>query len=336
MEHDATLSKVLAEYPGWGPPRRIDSIAGGFSGARIWRIETAAGPICLRRWPAEHPTRERLEYIQSVLWHVSRVGFCRVPAPLKTRDDLGFVLEGGRFWELTPWLPGRADFRAAPSRARLQAALATLAGFHLAAATFVHPQTHTACSPTLADRARRVAWLQQGGCETLRTAVDADRDWPALRSRARRLLRLFWSGAKSVERSLAEAIRIAAPMQPVIRDIWHEHVLFEGDAVTGFIDFGAMKPECVAADLARLLGSLAGDDAAAWEAGLAAYESMRPLGSAERRLMKVFDTSAVLLGGLEWLGWIYLDRRQFDDRTAIETRLDEILARLERLANGSL
>lgn len=45
-------------------------------------------------------------------------------------------------------------------------------------------------------------------------------------------------------------------LQPCIRDIWHDHVLFDGDRVTGLIDFGAMQIDTPATDIARLVGSL--------------------------------------------------------------------------------
>ena len=44
------------------------------------------------------------------------------------------------------------------------------------------------------------------------------------------------------------------PFNLCIGDVWHDHILFEGDAVTGMIDFAAAKVDHVAADLARLLG----------------------------------------------------------------------------------
>jgi hypothetical protein len=46
------------------------------------------------------------------------------------------------------------------------------------------------------------------------------------------------------------------PLQPCLCDSWHDHVLFESDAVTGLIDYGSAKIDHVAVDLARMLGSL--------------------------------------------------------------------------------
>jgi homoserine kinase type II len=122
------------------------------------------------------------------------------------------------------------------------------------------------------------------------------------------------------------------PLTPCIRDIWHDHVLFEGNVVTALIDFGALRPENVAADVSRLLGSLVADDEAGWTAGLAAYEELRPLSPIERQLVTAFDASSVLLSGLNWLQWVFLDGRQFNSHATILDRVDANLARLRHLA----
>jgi hypothetical protein len=43
-----------------------------------------------------------------------------------------------------------------------------------------------------------------------------------------------------------------------------------------------------------------------------------------------FDRSTVLMAGLNWLQWIYVDKRRFDDPRAVLRRIDEILLRLDR------
>ena len=75
---------------------------------------------------------------------------------------------------------------------------------------------------------------------------------------------------------LAPLSNIALPVQPCIRDIWHDHVLFTGDEVTGIIDFGAMDIDTPATDVARLLGSLVGDDEAGWRTASSAYSADSP------------------------------------------------------------
>ena len=94
--------------------------------------------------------------------------------------------------------------------------------------------------------------------------------------------------------------------------------------VTGIVDFGAMRVESVAADLARLLGSLAGDDPQAWQARPGRYQQVRSLSDDELRLVTVFDRTTVLLGGLQWLEWIYLEGREFSDHRAVMARIRRI------------
>ena len=98
--------------------------------------------------------------------------------------------------------------------------------------------------------------------------------------------------------------------------------------VSGVIDFGAIRLENVAADVSRLLGSMAGGDRQGWETGLAAYQAIRPLSPEEEALIEAFDQSSLLMAGIQWIEWIYVDDRQFEDWAAILTRIDRLLMRL--------
>ena len=132
---------------------------------------------------------------------------------------------------------------------------------------------------------------------------------------------------------LSHAAPLVAPIQPCIRDIHREHILFDGNRVTGLIDFGAMGHDCRAGDVARLIGSLVGDDNRLWDDGLAAYGRVFPLDKSESKLVRVYDACGVLLSGINWLKWIFLEGRQFDDSSAVCLRFEEIAARLAVLAN---
>jgi homoserine kinase type II len=326
---------VLRHYAADCQPRaaRFLNSVGGFSGARLWRLVTPRGPLCLRRWPGEQPTPDRLEFIQAVLWHVDQEGFDRVPLPLETIAHRGYVRHEGHLWELTPWLPGRPDYVAAPSSARLGAAMAALAEFHRAAGSFPLPDAALCASPGIAERRGQLADLDAGGYEQLRRAValSVEGSMLAVYSKpAARILGFFLRAAPRIRAELDEAARARVPIQPCLRDIWHENVLFVGDEVSGLVDFGAMRPENVAADVARLLGSLAEDDAAGWREGLAAYEQIRPLSEVEATLVRVFDSSGVLLGGMNWIRWIYEEHRQFGEAAAVAKRLDYFCRRLAR------
>ena len=319
---------ALARYPVIGPVSHLRKLSGsGFSGSLLWQVTAEAGEFALRRWPTEHPTRERLTFIHAFQRHLRQSGLTFVPVPLLSADRSSYVEEDGHLWELETWMPGEADRASPPAGNRLAAAMMALARMHLAAAE-MPGQARNGRSPGLAARLEQLRELRMGGIERIEAAVANRRG--AWDDAARRIITGFRQLSPQVEQILAEAVPIQGPLFPCLRDIWREHVLFTGDEVTGIIDFGAARIETPAGDIARLVGSFVGDNAGGRRAALAAYESMRPLDGIQRELIGVFDTSGVLLSGINWLTWLYLEQREFEDAGAVTRRLDEIGSRLER------
>jgi Ser/Thr protein kinase RdoA (MazF antagonist) len=328
---------VLGFYAPDRQPQRVEffAAAGGFSGALFWRLHSASGPFCLRRWPQEHPSREQLPQIHAILQHVFHHGFQRVPVPLptvaggSTNAGRTFVEYDGHLWELAPWLPGVASYTAAPSLAKLANAMQSLAQFHRAAEAFPSQLPKQGPSPGIRSRLDRLRWWAAGGLDQLRSALASfpipHSPFPIL---ARRLCDLFVAARPTVEASLTQALELPVSLQPCIRDIWHENVLFTGDEVSGLVDFGALAFDNVATDVARLLGSMAGDDSGAWHTGLASYESIRKLSATETVLIATFDRANVLLSGLNWCRWHFLEGRHFADSARMLARVEEHVARL--------
>jgi homoserine kinase type II len=300
--------------------------AGGFSGARLWRIAGEGGEFCLRRWPAEHPDEARLQFIHSVLRRVFDRGVQEVAVPRESIAGATWVRHDGFLWELTCWMPGQADFDDDRRPEKLRAAMAWLARFHRAAAPGICP---AGVSSGIRQRREFLHRLLEGEAGEIAIALPTI-GWPEFAERGKKLLNAFARRAAPVELLLAQSQSVSCPLQPCIRDIWHDHVLFEDDRVSGVVDFGAMRTECVAGDIARLLGSLVADDGHLRRIGLEAYREVRPLDSSEERLLDAFDASEVLLSGMNWLRWICLERRQFDRAERVLARLDQILSRLER------
>ena len=349
------IRDLLTRYPADCSPHEVEHLggAGGFSGAAFWRITSDRGLLCLRRWPthADPKWPERLDFIHAVLEHVARRGFSIVPTPIRTRGGESHVRRDGHHWELSTWLPGRADYFPLRRPEKLRAALSALAEFHRAAADFVELESRRVISPSpgILARRRQIEVLRAGGLAAIVAAVDnatqsshgnSSSDWIAIVDLARRLLPLYARAEEPVFKAVFAGERLRVPLQPCIRDIWHDHVLFLEDRVSGLIDFGAMRTDNVAGDVARLLGSFSFDeskgesDTEVWRDGLAAYESVRPLSAAERQLAGVFDRSTAILAGINWLQWLFVERRTFADLAAVRARLAEIAARLERLTQA--
>jgi homoserine kinase type II len=320
--------------------RQFEPLAnsGGWSGSRLWRLHLTGSALvnalcgvpgignllCLRRWPQEHPTLERLRMIHSVLKTVaSQLPIIAFPLPSAAGES--FVESGGHLWELTAWLPGIADYHASPSRARLRAAMQVLARFHELTAGY---QRRLATAPTILDREKRWRVLQEYGLRMIEQSI-ATSLGNEIDERAGRLLAF---GRESLASSRAIQTLAEAPklwLQPAIRDIHHDHVLFSGDEVTGVIDFGALRIDTPLADVARLVGSLVGDDGAARHFALDAYSELRPLSEPDRRIVDQLDESGLILGAFHWLTWLYAERRDMGPPAPIAKRIDEILKRLE-------
>ena len=96
------------------------------------------------------------------------------------------------------------------------------------------------------------------------------------------------------------------------------------------VDFGGMTVDTVAVDLARLIGSLVDDDDARWEESLGYYTECRPLSKSEIVLARTFDRAGVLGAAINWLRWIFVEGRQFENREGVEQRVHAILRRWQK------
>jgi Ser/Thr protein kinase RdoA (MazF antagonist) len=257
-------------------------------------------------------------------------GLAFVPAVRPAHGGQTWVEAAGRSWDLTGWQPGRADFWARPAPARLAAACETLAQLHLAWAG-VNPK-HGPC-PALGRRLNRAReWLElvASGWRPVFPAAsdDALHDW------AGRAWRLLQGRVERVLPRLAPWADKPLPLQPCLCDVWHDHVLFEDDRVTGLVDYGSVKWDHVSGDLARLLGSLVGDDRGRQLAGLAAYSRLRGLSKEEKALVAALDETGTVLGAANWLRWLYREGKRFEDRSAVAGRLAALVRRMERWEAG--
>ncbi len=375
---------VLRNYPTDCQTLRIEPLgsAGGLSGAQFWRI-TAEGVVrkspdpaqprtlILRRWPAEHPSPERLQFIHAVLRHAAARGCDFLPLPVTTRDGQSFVQHAGHLWELAPWLPGTADYDRSPRLEKLRAAMRALAQFHNATADF---PLDSIFPPAPSRHLTRLRELSPAQLNHLSRSL-TDTTLPDLASLARQFLAALPRAVPLAIAQLEPLANIALPLQPCLRDIWHDHVLFTGDQVTGLVDFSAIDIDTPATDIARLLGSLSGsveniadpsrvgeqattrrgidavyyarpkgpdfifdragrtpsapDEAQTWSEGLAAYNAVRSLSPDETRAAHALNTSGAILAGCNWIRWVYIEGREFDDHAQVVERFRRIVARCE-------
>ena len=311
---------VLARYTAPLASRPLVALGnhGGFSGASLWRVGDS---LCLRAAPpvtdpAQLAAAHRLTLV------ARHGGLPFVPTVFAALDGSTVVQHAGRCWELMEWMPGRASYQEAPSRLKLQSACTALGRLHQCWAQR-HGSLATAPIPAVWRRLRDTNALPPDAAPV--SALDPA--GPVL-ERARRILphRLqqlpamllpYWS-------------RKYARLQPCLCDIWHDHLLFEGDRLTGLVDYAAVKNDHVAVDLARMLGSLVEDDEEGWRDGLVAYSRQRPLSEEDEALARVLDVTGTIVGAANWVRWLSDPQRTFENRAAAVRRLERLLGRIER------
>lgn len=326
MNHDMSMEssphEVLSHYPAWLRGTLVFlGNHGGFTGSQLWRLDTSGGSYCLKALPPHWRSPRELAWIHGLMTQGSDLPWMPHVAP--TRAGTTFVAFQDRLCELVTWMPGQADFSLAPSAARLAAACAALGQLHRAWAPA--DTKYEVCPAVLRRLDSWQTWQQllQTGWHPSPATVDP------YSPIATELWQLVLRRIEDVPRLLAPWSQCKVPRQPCVCDLWHDHVLFTGEAVTGLIDFGSVKEDHVAVDLARLLGSMIGDDAALWDVGFSAYERIRPFGAEERALARDLDRSGTILSATHWLRWLYHEQRRYARPTAVVNRLTALARRLQ-------
>jgi homoserine kinase type II len=324
---DDAVPLVLSRFPARFQPRApVDSLgnAGGHSGARLWRYRAADGVLVLRAWPLEGPSAVHLKTIHDWLRAAADLGF--IPVPITGLDGESVLARAGRCWELAPWKPGAPDLGSPPSRDHVLLALEALAALHVRLSARCDP----AVSPGLRLRARELQSLEGGGLDVLENALARSTEGKE-REMGDRWLALARTAIPQILPDLHDRKLLRIPLQPCLRDARPEHLLFEGNALTGLVDFGAMGIETVAADLARLIGEWFPGDPQLRDEAMEAYGRIRPLGESEAALLTAFETAADVLVASHWLRWRFLEHRTFEDPLALTRGIARGLERIERL-----
>ena len=283
----------------------------------------------MRAWPAEGPTIARVATIHGWLMEAADQGAIPIPVPITDLGGQTVHLLEDRCWEIAAWLPGTPYLERLPDAGRVRAAVTVLASFHRRLAR----HERRGPSPGLRHRLAELRDLEIREFDRLQAALSG---WPDHDHTAagREWLALARSTVPLLIPAIGDAAQLVVALQPCLRDARPDHFLFEGDRVTGLVDFGAMGFETVAADLARLCGEWLAGDPSLRAAALAAYEQVRALDPSEVALIGAFEDAADVLIAGHWLVWHFLEGRSFRDPDAVRRGLAGGLDRTRRLAVG--
>ncbi len=319
------LEPILNQFPATSScaaKHNLVRIDGGFSGALVWRLECASQQWAVRCWPESYRT-DRLGWIQSILLRLP--DSLPVAKPLLNREGQAFISHDGLLWTIEPWLHGVADFWTNPTDQKLQAATQVLAEFHRVTSRWSEGPH---AIPAICERIEALQFHSESLATFERAVKDEQREFAI---QLRQLLAAARDGLPRWHAALQQIATSESVLIPCIRDVWHDHILFTADQVTGLIDFGAMRMDSVAVDVARLVGSLAGDDRRLRALALDAYAAANPLTQADLRLINLIDDSSLVIAGLNWVRWLCVENRTFPNPTKVLERMQKILERLRRV-----
>ena len=150
----------------------------------------------------------------------------------------------------------------------------------------------------------------------------------------------IWSdcGGDSFVARVRAMLPYGCVLQPVLRDVWCDHVLFadaRSDDLTAIVDLHAAGIDTPATDLARLMGSW--DSPAErehlslldrWSEAIAAYERVRPLSRMEAEWIPFLHGTGVVFGLDNWFRWTLEEQRVFPDTRRMLDRIDRLLKEL--------
>lgn len=342
----------------------------GLSGARIWKVraitsgsgqpakllvlpsEVATTTYCLRQWPQQHPSEPRLRDIHRWVLR-ARKHLDVVAAPLPSTDGSTFVIRAGNFWELQPWMPGeshdhvahqprtpQSDERGVSRRIRIyprsrhgeswHQMILALAKFHrVAGDRFEHIQ---GIAPAILERRKRWIELTSGGWNQIQRAVDdCSQSQPSLIGNAvPSLCQMVGELLPTLGPLIESSLGINGELRPVIRDARPEHFLFVKGKLSGMVDFGAMRIDTPAADLARLLEFHFQEFRNTVLERVRTYEKHSKLRIPPLWFETIFKCN-LILGAANWMEWIYLEKRQFPSLPLIHSRLEVYERRMKRV-----
>lgn len=291
-------------------------VPSGFSGARVWRGDRDGVPqVALKSWPP-NTTLERLQQIHTWMTQAEHLPF------IPRLANRAICIEAGRVWDCCRWQPGVP--RLAPSPVEVERACEAVGLLHGA-------WTSTTQGPCLGvlNRLRILAEnepLLRAGPNALPPVS------PQLDPLLRRAVIAAAQAAPHAVRALQRYEHQLFALQPCVRDLRAEHVLFEGDRVSGIIDFGAMGIDHPAVDLARFLGDFTKPDDELFTRGVTAYRRVRNESHVADEFVQLLARSGAVCSVLGWL--VRLFRREpISDVASIRARLAQLVARVEQFGN---
>jgi Ser/Thr protein kinase RdoA (MazF antagonist) len=284
----------------------------GLSQATVFRIETRASIFAIKLWPASIAT-ERLLEIHAFQNHMTRCPEPILPRLVQWSDGHTLLEADGTRWEIAEWKPGAPIEKLGEiSDEQLCQCADALAILHLQSAaqsSAMHPP------PGLAQRAQgitRALRAERSSAHRFLHSIASHHSQSAaqvlqdLSTRAHRILPAVMDTIERMSRARVLCFW-------VLRDVWREHLLFQGNRLTGIVDLGAARMDWPGLDLVRAFGTLMSGSDPRWSFAIARYLETRPDTSITFASLEAVHRASVALSALQWIDWFAEGRFDWAD-----------------------
>ena len=318
----------------------------GLSGGVVWRAETNAGPVAIRRF-APHQHLPSTHAVHDHTTKARALGWIEIPQPLPNSHGGTLTDHGNHLWEITTWQPGEpAKFPI--DDLRNGAAMRFIARWHsFWTRDKLGHNLQTASPDAVANRQAEwqrltTGWHAQAASAGMSNSPEPSESCPRLQlghaTPNNDPLRLAGRTAQAVKARAdrtEDHLHVLPPLlarEPKVYchgDLHREHILFTDDDVTGFIDLSC-RWDYAAADLARWLSTTTEPNR--WAEAVAWYREVASLSPASERAIPLLAETGLVIAALRWKRWLLgpeSERRFFPRPDLAYDRWRLIVERLE-------
>ena len=336
------LESILAQWPiGRLPIRSIQPVAGGLSGAHIWKIDTATvsglalgsdavnTAWALKAWP-EETSSIRLQEIHDRVGRAAED--CELLSePKKTVDHRTIVHAHDRLWDCFAWVSGDPLSVDAPDKS-LEAAGEAIARVHQAF-SINRNRSIDGVPRSIEHRLQRFGELSIALQPILRKSPTLDAISNKLIRQVRgpadechalagvlsvaleRLRESWLLSSRQIQQQLLAMTEKhqELPIRHVLRDVHRGHVFADrlDGKITGLIDFDAVGLDSPSCDVARFAGSFSNARFDTLQATAAGYRRIQTFTEREYELARILMLANVLGGLANWVVWLIGEKKSF-------------------------
>jgi hypothetical protein len=325
--HVEPPSPVLQSFAQLGQVQECRLCSAGMSIARTWYLRSSNGEFALRFHPGRPQPRQQWQL--GILNSLGSSSLLPRPYPADLFHLLKYYRRG--YYVLTDWKPSTTTLATEPTQENMLSAVRALAQTHLLLRPIMVPDPsqelpgRLPLGPPPGLRSRQsLLYRTLLAIEQKQAAVAAYSGAAEIKEFALRTLARVQQHGPKLLLALNSVIENDYYRFPCLRDMQPEHVLFAGPTVTGIVDPWAMRFDCAAADLSRLVVNFRLQQPAWYANAIATYSELVPFSMDEQPLLEWYDLSLRLLSGVNWLEWLIIEPRQFRDHSTVLQRLQWI------------